>query len=774
MEDLSSLGSVALCTELTHERFRNPVISYARARLQEVLEANLNDAIETLYVKEWRQITSAVDIAQSKGISHEPRDSLDYLGVNHFPVLFEKYFSDLVPAESIPAGDAARMTRKKLTGWLGEVKDLRNPGSHATEDGIAVHDLLRTADSCVRVLRLLDLNDAIVAVEQIRQELLRRAVDIDDSQAELQSIMSTLPPKEEMFDEFVGRVEHLESLWAWYADDASKKWVLVGEGGKGKSAIAYQFARTIQAANPDQIAAVVWLSAKLRRFADSEVVEIGRPDFFDLDTALTRLLKDFGDTANLGKTLDAKRDVVLSLLSELPSLLVIDDIDSIDAENEEVVEFFTYDVPRTKSKVLLTSRRLYPGMAKSSTHVSGLARPEALEYYKLTMTRLGLNGRGDLDAAFDRIFEATEGSPLYMEDLLRLCRSLKTREAVDRWKQSRGDAARRYALQRECDLLSDAARGCLEACCWANSALSVAQFEVVLGIGQDQAVSAVQELESRFLVPTPEIVEGVPAYRAHRNLEVIVRQDIRHDPNKARLRNAVENVLRRVGGDEAVLTIARQVDVRVRSGRLTQALDVADRALEANPASPDLLAIRAEALASQRPPRMPDARQDWERAFDFGLARKDAFIHWVLLEHAASDWKRAYTAAERGMSRTTDDGELSQLAAYSASRCGQALTRGIDRETAHEWLVKAEKHARKALREYKLRKAGAYKVGRVYKVLIVNATFFEEEERKRQVTYWTLRWVDEFPDYPDALEQAERQAVRFPDVRRGLEQRGLR
>jgi EAL domain-containing protein (putative c-di-GMP-specific phosphodiesterase class I) len=48
----------------------------------------------------------------------------------------------------------------------------------------------------------------------------------------------------------------------------------------------------------------------------------------------------------------------------------------------------------------------------------------------------------DLDLAFQKIIDVTEGSPLYMEDLLRLCRSLKVSEAIDRWRQNKGDAAR--------------------------------------------------------------------------------------------------------------------------------------------------------------------------------------------------------------------------------------------------------------------------------------------------------------------------------------------
>ena len=326
-----------------------------------------------------------------------------------------------------------------------------------------------------------------------------------------------------------------------------------------------------------------------------------------------------------------------------PSLVIVDDIDSIEEANEDVVDFFTYEAPRTKSKVLLTSRRMYPGMSRSSTRVLGLPVEDAQIYMQQTALRLGLGERADLGNAFEKIYAATEGSPLYMEDLLRLCRQLKVREAIDRWKQQRGDVARRYALQREVELLSTAARNCLSATCWARLPLSLAQMEAILGIGEDDAVSAVQELESRFLVPAPEIVEGVPAYRAQRNLEVLVRQDMRADPTTLWLRNAVESAIKMTVGNAGLDEIFRQVVVRVRGGRLSEALELSESALNDTPNSPELLALRAEVLASQKPPRMTDARQDWERAFELGLRRRDSFL--------AGRWLRSERRTGRGCSR---------------------------------------------------------------------------------------------------------------------------
>lgn len=767
---LHGMSVDGLTYELINKRFRNAVLSHCRECLIPVLGQSLDEDIQALYQKEWEQIIRSIDVAAAGGVRREVRDALDYLSVTHFHVLFEKYFRDLVPADAIPNGEAEKAVRKRFFTWLAAIKDVRHPNAHPAEEDLSVFDALMVADSACRVLTILGRGDDIADVEQLRKVLLTRATRADDADGIEKSLaFSTLPARETVYDQFVGRTDELEALWRWFSDDRSRRWVLVGDGGKGKSAIAYQFAESVLRANPDETAGVFWLSAKKRRFEDSEVIAITRPDFWDLDSALDRLLRDFGDAENVDKTLDAKRDVVLQLMSDFPSLIVVDDIDSIEEAHEDVVEFFTFEAARTESKVLLTSRRRYPGMGRSSTVVNGLSRDDARLYLVATAERLGLVVDEALDRSFNKIYEATDGSPLYMEDLLRLCRQLRLAEAVDRWRQQGGDAARRYALEREYSLLSSSARAALDATCWARQPLSVAQVETILNVDEDSALGAIQELESRFLVPAPEIVEGVPAFRAHRNLEVLVRRDLRSDPSKLALRNAVESVLRISVGDRGDADVARQVSVRLRSGRMGEALEVAEAALVSNPSSPGLLALRAEVLTRQRPPRMADARQDWRRAADLGMSRAESYWHWAEAEQRASDWRRMFDAAELGLSRGhKDDAYLNALAGYAASRVGQTHARGLDRETAQVWLERAEEYLRQAVNIGRRERASDQKLGRWYRNLIVNAQAFSGGRRDTQVVYWVLQWLKRCPDSPEARAEAVRQSPRYAPVREAL------
>ena len=159
----------------------------------------------------------------------------------------------------------------------------------------------------------------------------------------------------------------MAQLWAWVGDPLSRRWLLTGDGGKGKSAIAYQFATELVGRSDKEFAAVQWLSAKRRRFADGATVAIAEPDFCDLDSAIDRLLVGFGWSEHTSKPIEAKRLLLLQLVRDFTCFVVVDDVDSLDTDQEDAVEFLASDLPSAGAKVLLTSRRNILGMGKRSS-----------------------------------------------------------------------------------------------------------------------------------------------------------------------------------------------------------------------------------------------------------------------------------------------------------------------------------------------------------------------------------------------------------------------
>ncbi|WP_433288446.1 NB-ARC domain-containing protein [Micromonospora sp. CA-244673] len=685
--------------------------------------------------------------------------------MNHFYNIFEKFFPDLVDENLRPIGEALKPFKNSVLASLREIKAIRDPISHPPETDLSPYDALNVVHNAGRVLKALNLTGPMNRLESIQTELARRAASLDvTSYGSSPSLSCSLPPKEEMFDHFIGRTTELEELWRWLADPSAGRWVLVGEGGKGKSAIAYQFCNTVRHLASGNLVGIFWLSAKRRRYQEASVREINNPDFHDLDSALSKLLNDYGWSTEVSKSVDAKREQVLELMRSLPSLIVADDIDSIDPDCEDVVEFLTYDAPRTGSKILLTSRRQYAGMSRSSTKVSGLAGGDAEEFLRTMANRLAL-ADAKLPARFESIIELTEGSPLYMEDLLRLCRRLPVDKAIERWRNESGDSARRYALQRERELLSPLAQEVLDACCLARVELSVAQLERILNKSEALIFGALDELEKSYLVPGPVIIDDIPTFRVNRNLESLVRKDVRQDASRLALRNAVEAVVTPSRGSSSTRQVdgyVRQIRVLTSSRRPQEALNVADQALDAFPNNPHLLAAQALAFAAMSPSRDADARAAWSRAFQLGNSRKEVYLQWSWFEAEQQNWTQMSNAAQNGITRCGERHELLLQAGYAESRLGQAQDRALDGALAQQSFDRAANLLKRALRAAEQQGASDADKSRIYKALVVNG---QSMHRNEEILYWMKQWLSWNPDDPYALDECRRQSKKFVELK---------
>jgi hypothetical protein len=175
-----------------------------------------------------------------------------------------------------------------------------------------IADALRTVDSAIRVVDLLHRSKDALRLREIYRLLIERAA-AGASPEILSSIDDTLPPREQVVEDFVGREAELERLWSWLADSDSRRWVLCGDGGKGKTAIAYKFAYDVKLAGPTPICAVFWLSAKRRQYIEGQIRPISSPDFFDLDSALNKILSDYGFTEEVHQSSSAKKVTALGL-----------------------------------------------------------------------------------------------------------------------------------------------------------------------------------------------------------------------------------------------------------------------------------------------------------------------------------------------------------------------------------------------------------------------------------------------------------------------------
>lgn len=502
-------------------------------------------------------------------------------------------------------------------------------------------------------------------------------------------LLSRLPPRESIVPLFIGRRAQIEALHQWLMNPDLPRWSLVGDGGKGKSAIAFQFADRVRRYNPSKnLELVVWMTAKKRRLVGGTVVT-AQPDFTTLDEGLNFLLDVFGLDAPA--TMAAKKDAVLEALSVFPTLLVIDDIDSVDAQDADVRAFFTEDVQRTKARVLFTSRRSLFGMEARQTPVLGFTKEDGEAFIYSKARELGIDS-ARLTESIERLLSVTEGSPLYVEDLLRLCHVISVGDAIRQWERKGGETARSYALEREIEELTRGdrlARQVLIACALAGTPLSAAEIAILVERRTSDVEATLNDLRQFYLVPEPTVVEDVMLFDLNPNTRSLVLSQYGSHSDARQIAGALTSLGRREkrSKDEArIQAVCRQARLLGRAGRIRDAQDLLLDLDRKYPNRGEVWHVLGWLYKREQPPRVTDAVDAFARAEQLGRRRTDLYWHWAELEERYGSLANAVTVSEKGL---TALGDSVSLCARAASAHISRANKQLDPERAEADLSRA-------------------------------------------------------------------------------------
>lgn len=662
----------ALVYDALFRHYRNAFVDHVRQCLLTELNGQAAVRLKAIFNSEWDGIVARANQTESAGSVQRSRiDDFDYLDIAYFERVIDHFYDHLVDERW--KGANAITSKRSLIAWVREVKGTRDPAAHPGAETMDIRDAIRAVDTARRVLERLGTVEGKSELTDIQNDLILRSTRVHEigSAAPLDD---SLPTQEAIVNEFVGRGSELEQLRAFLRHPRKKRWLLVGDGGKGKTAIAYTFAREVIEASPPGLCAVFWLSAKRRKYQLDRVVDIPSPDFSNLTECVDRLLISYGHHDALSLTLDDRREEVLKLLNDLPILLVADDLDSVSEENEDVIEFLTLDVPQTNSNVLFTSRRKFAGMGANTTIILGLPEDEALEF-------VGSRWEGD---GFDKfklglperkkIVDVCEGSPLYMGDLMRLIASVAARTGgfnprsiISDWSSHQGDSVRRYALQREMEMLTEKARRVLDSIAVAGRAVTVEEIAVLTAYSEQIVSGSVDELRQLYLLTAPALEEEVPRFQLNGNLAILVRSELADTPREKELTaayRALEGEEPALGQRTPIRDITRQARLLINGKRLSEAERLLQRAIEEYPASSHLLALLGFVYIDWEPRRIADARRLFERAAQLRHDDRAMFLAWSRIEYESGHWDKAIDAAEAGMrNRPKKDPMLMQSAA---------------------------------------------------------------------------------------------------------------
>ena len=433
--------------------YRNAVVTLLRERFTE----RYNNSAEGRCEKYLGDVTRRKEnraTSQAKG-SRNPaplRDSFELIDLSDFGNILCAEFNVCFPRYSSVPKAEKQSVRDLVLDVSTRLAAVRNNTDHPETDEIDIIDCEDVLRGAKQVSRLLGLEETAAAIQGKLDHLL------SDHSTEVSLV--DLPPDTQVVVDFVGRSEELSQLRSWLPNPNKRIWFLRGDGGLGKSSIAYEFTQEVAKRHGDQFHAVIWMSAKKRRFQDGTTVVIDRPDFKDKASAVEVILRAYGSLIDYF-TAETREDLALALLKEFPAFIVADDIDSLEGEDAEAASFLHSVVPnQSKSKVLCTTRREVFGFGYVSRTVKGLDAADTTPYLVSRCQLLDLPQLPILREQ-ENIRRVCDGSPLYMEDLLRFARITSVEESIKHWAERGGDAAREYAIKREFDLLDEDSRSLL-------------------------------------------------------------------------------------------------------------------------------------------------------------------------------------------------------------------------------------------------------------------------------------------------------------------------
>jgi hypothetical protein len=483
------------------------------------------------------------------------------------------------------------------------------------------------------------------------------------SPAPLSRIHHNLPDRVLICPRVVGRKSALDHLWQWLPDDLSRVKVLAGEGGIGKSSIAYEFADqvTLLVAGAQPFSQVIWLSAKERQFrpfrnAFDDMVETHFGSYEELLECLCDHLAVLESDRSGGST-SKKLKLIKQALAHFPSLIVIDDVDSLpEGEQKQALEI-GFALAGTSAKILLTTRKNVSYSADICYTVRGLDRDEFRPFFQALMSRFPSPARRTIkDSDVDRIWECAGGSPLFAESILRLLSHSSVSEAIQRWKGESGDDVRRAALQREIEQLLPESRRVLLSLALLSEA-SFAELAEVSGYPAEKVGLAVQHLSSLFLVDAPRVgsEERIRVSDTTSRLVISLRENLATD--HARLERLIRELRAAAKGDGAttgnksVAVAIMQALALERQGKAAEAIETLKYAARKLPKEKrgDLLAYMGHLHLKTNPAGYDAARSACREAYQLGCKKKRLFESWFNSEWEAGNYPGAEEAARAGV-----------------------------------------------------------------------------------------------------------------------------
>jgi KaiC/GvpD/RAD55 family RecA-like ATPase len=497
--------------------------------------------------------------------------------------------------------------------------------------------------------------------------------------AALVKVQAHLPARDLDLLEFVGRENHLANLRKWIGDIRSPVRLVTGIGGLGKTTLAYRFAEEVVETGAGAVETVIWLTAKQQTYSAlrGKMVAISRVDFEDLGSLFNAILKALAHEMPVSEeepSFAELSDRLVEALSTIPSLVVVDDLDSLSPEEQkETVAALNSVALRTvgrelaPSRVLMTSR-IDQGLPPTAiVNIRGLERPD----FDLHLA--------NLCAAFDiepyvgrdlsEIFEASSGSPLFAASIVRLVKlGENRRDVVAKWHGSDGEEVRSFAFQRELERLTSMEARVLYAVLLLGETTLSDVAEIV-----DMQPRAVRDqiagLQAYHLMATVTNRRGDSAISVPDELQTVVELvRTRLGASAKQVEEAVARAHERSGNQERQVGTSIRTIVRLwEADRFDEAVITAQELRTKFPRNGDAASILGASLLRTRPPRYREADLELDAAAKLGCAKPELLPNMIRAKTQIEDWSglRDLTSTRISSDRDRDIALAAHLKANS-------------------------------------------------------------------------------------------------------------
>lgn len=453
-------------------------------------------------------------------------------------------------------------------------------------------------------------------------------------------ITHNLPDKNLICSNFVGREKLLSSLWEWLSDDMEYTKILSGDGGKGKTSIAYQFCRGFIQSPPVNYERIVWVSAKEKQFSgiNNEYFDLQESDFNSSESFLSLLVENCALVVSEYKDVSVrqiKRDLK-EALPLFPSIYVVDDIDSLDEDEQRRVVDACRQLGSINTRFLITTRKKLAYSSDICLDVPGFPLEDFTTYISSLVEKYGLKDIKEKE--IENLHNTCDGSPLLAASILRLYKQgVPLPQAIKEWKGEAGEDARNAALKREIlSLTPEAKRVLLTIFYFVNC--SYTELKQAVGMEKIKLVDCLEELQSLFLVNEPKLIESEERFSISNTTSLII-SEIQNEMafDHKRLQDTIKSMkvgpsVRKTGNTRKVGLAINQAIALIKDGRIPEAIKTVDEQLRFLSENPDLLLMKARCLATLETPDYGKIRDLLRQSYDAGQRKELLYDLWFKAE----------------------------------------------------------------------------------------------------------------------------------------------